>query len=417
MGTAGAGHPWWQTAVVEQLYPRSFADSNGDGVGDLEGIRRHLDHLSWLGVDAIWLSPFFRSPMADFGYDVSDYCDVDPLFGTLADFDALLADAHARGLKVLIDWVPNHTSDRHPWFVESRSSRDNPKRDWYIWRDPAPDGGPPNNWIAAFTDGHRRGPSTTTTGQYYLHLFLPEQPDLNWRNPEVVEAMHDTLRFWLDRGVDGFRMDVIHGIVKEPTSPTSQEGFVQMVDESRFDPPAIHARLREIRKLLDSYPGDRVSVGEVYILSTAKVATYYGDGRRAAPRVQLPAAVRAVGREQVAHPDRARAAGARPSGRVADVGAVEPRQPTAPHALRLRSPSPRRRGAAAHVAGHAVPLPGRGARARGRRRAAGSRGRPGRPRRLPRADPVDDRAAARMGRTRDRGCRSRRHRASDRSRP
>jgi alpha-glucosidase len=278
MNGAGTSHPWWQTAVVEQLYPRSFADSNGDGVGDLEGIRRHLDHLAWLGVDAIWLSPFFRSPMADFGYDVSDYCDVDPLFGTLADFDALVADAHAKGLKVVIDWVPNHSSDRHPWFVESRSSRDNPKRDWYIWRDPAPNGGPPNNWISAFTDGASAWTFDGTTGQYYLHLFLPQQPDLNWRNPEVAEAMHDTLRFWLDRGVDGFRMDVVHGIVKRADLADVEEGFAQMVDESRFDPPAIHQRLREIRTLLDSYPGDRVSVGEVYILSTAKVATYYGAG-------------------------------------------------------------------------------------------------------------------------------------------
>ncbi|HEY2811857.1 MAG TPA: alpha-amylase family glycosyl hydrolase [Acidimicrobiales bacterium] len=270
-------HPWWQTAVVAQLYPRSFADSNGDGIGDLEGIRRHLDHLEWLGVDAIWLSPFFRSPMADFGYDVADFCDVDPLFGTLADFDALVADAHQRGIKVLIDWVPNHTSDQHEWFVGSRSSRQNPKRDWYIWRDPAPGGGPPNNWIAAFVETSA-WTLDETTGQYYLHLFLPEQPDLNWRNPEVVEAMHDTLRFWLDRGVDGFRMDVIHGIVKRADLADVDGGLAQMVDDRRYDPPEVHARLREIRALLDNYPGDRVSVGEVYILSTAKVATYYGDG-------------------------------------------------------------------------------------------------------------------------------------------
>jgi alpha-glucosidase len=269
--------PWWKTAVVEQLYPRSFADSDGNGIGDLEGIRRHLDHLAWLGVDAIWLSPFFRSPMTDFGYDVADYCDVDPLFGTLADFDALVTEAHGREMKLLIDWVPNHTSDQHEWFVESRSSRHNPKRDWYIWRDPAPGGGPPNNWIAAFV-GTSAWTLDETTGQYYLHLFLPEQPDLNWRNPEVVAAMHDTLRFWLDRGVDGFRMDVIHGIVKREDLADVEGGFEQMVDDSRYDPPAIHERLREIRALLDSYPGDRVSVGEVFILSTAKVAEYYGNG-------------------------------------------------------------------------------------------------------------------------------------------
>src|SRR5262249_28136120 len=159
-----------------------------------------------------------------FGYDVSDYCDVDPLFGTLADFDALLADSHAKGLKVLIDWVPNHSSDRHPWFVESRSTRENPKRDWYVWHDPAPGGGPPNNWISAFPEGGSAWTFDDTTGQYYLHLFLPEQPDLNWRNPELVEAMHGTLRFWLDRGVDGFRMDVIHGIVKRADLADVEEG-------------------------------------------------------------------------------------------------------------------------------------------------------------------------------------------------
>ena len=268
--------PWWKDAVVYQIYPRSFADSNGDGVGDLEGIRRHLDHLSWLGVDAIWISPFFRSPMADFGYDVADYCDVDPIFGTLDDFDALLAGAHERNIRILIDWVPNHTSDQHPWFAESRRDTTNPKRDWYIWRDPASNGGPPNDWVGAFLN-KSAWTLDETTGQYYLHLFLPEQPDLNWRNPDVVDAMHDTLRFWLDRGVDGFRMDVIMGIVKREDLADVDRGLVQMADESRYDPPAVHEQLRAIRKLLDSYPDDRVSVGEVFILSTAKVAEYYGD--------------------------------------------------------------------------------------------------------------------------------------------
>ena len=172
--------PWWQTAVVYQIYPRSFADASGDGVGDLAGIRRHLDHLAWLGVDAVWLSPIFRSPMKDFGYDVADYRDVDPLFGTLTDLDGLIADAHARGLKVLLDWVPNHTSDQHPWFRESRASRRSAKRGWYVWRDPAPDGGPPNNWLAAFGRGSSAWTFDEATGQYYLHLFLPEQPDLDW---------------------------------------------------------------------------------------------------------------------------------------------------------------------------------------------------------------------------------------------
>ena len=271
--------PWWKQAVVYQIYPRSFADTNGDQVGDLEGIRRRLDHLQWLGVDAIWVSPFFKSPMKDFGYDVSDYCDVDPLFGTLDDFDRLLADAHDRDIKVMIDWVPNHSSDLHPWFLESRSSRDNPKADWYIWADPDPDDPtkPPNNWRCAFTDG----PAwdwVEERGQWYLHLFLPEQPDLNWRNPEVVEAMHDTLRFWLDKGVDGFRMDVIHGILKQPGFPDMPEGSdAHFTPEVRYDVEGTIDAVRDLRKLLDSYPGDRAMVGEVYILSTKIVAQYYGD--------------------------------------------------------------------------------------------------------------------------------------------
>ena len=192
--------PWWRKAVFYQVYPRSFADSDGDGVGDLAGIRAHLADLAWLGVDALWISPFFRSPMADFGYDVSDYCDVDPLFGDLADFDALVADAHALGLRVVIDWVPNHSSDRHPWFVDAASSRGSAHRDWYVWRDPDPDGSPPNNWMAAFDLTAPAWTFHEPTGQWYLHLFEAAQPDLNWDEPDVESAMHDTLRFWLDRG-------------------------------------------------------------------------------------------------------------------------------------------------------------------------------------------------------------------------
>jgi len=205
---------WWREAVVYQVYPRSFADSDGDGVGDLEGLRARLEHLRRLGVDAVWLSPIYRSPMADFGYDVADHCDVDPLFGDLAALDALVADAHALGLKVLLDWVPNHTSDQHPWFRESRATRDSPRRSWYRWRDGTPER-PPNNWRAAFG----AGPAWTwddATGQWYLHTFLPAQPDLNWDEPAVVEAMHGVLRFWLDRGIDGFRADVVHLIGKDP---------------------------------------------------------------------------------------------------------------------------------------------------------------------------------------------------------
>ncbi|UDM48855.1 alpha-amylase family glycosyl hydrolase [Cupriavidus sp. MP-37] len=263
--------PWWQDAIVYQIYPRSFADGNGDGVGDLRGIAARLDHVCWLGADTIWLSPVFRSPMADAGYDISDYCDIDPVFGTLADMQALLDAAHARGLRVLLDFVPNHTSDQHPWFVASRSARDHPKRDWYIWRDQ------PNDWRAAIGGG-----STWTwdahSGQYYLHLFLPQQPDLNWRNPEVVAAMHGVLRFWLDRGVDGFRIDVAHCIGKDPSFADQPRCLAGEPLAHFNDDPYSHEVLRGIRRLVDSYPGNRVLVGEVNIRSTATVVQYYGAG-------------------------------------------------------------------------------------------------------------------------------------------
>lgn len=268
--------PWWTHALVYQIYPRSFCDTTGNGVGDLDGIRRHLDHVAELGVDAIWLSPFYRSPMRDYGYDVADYCDVDPLFGDLATFDALVADAHQRGLRVLIDWVPNHTSDQHPWFVESRSARTSPRRDWYHWRDPGPDGGPPNNWVEALTMG-RAWTLDEATGQHYLHNFLPSQPDLNWSTPDVVGAMLDTLRFWLDRGVDGFRMDVVNLIGKDPElpdDPTELEGLPHLVLNDR---PETHALLREIRAVLDSYPGDRMAVGEVVLLTIEGILGHLGS--------------------------------------------------------------------------------------------------------------------------------------------
>ncbi|MBI2708390.1 MAG: DUF3459 domain-containing protein [Actinobacteria bacterium] len=269
--------PWWRRAVVYQVYPRSFADGTGDGVGDLPGLRAHLEHLSWLGVDAVWLSPIYPSPMADFGYDVADYCAVDPLFGTLADLDAVVADAHHLGIRVLLDWVPNHTSDAHPWFQASRSSRDDPKRDWYIWRDPAPDGGPPNNWMRAW-GGTPAWTFDEASGQWYLHLFLPEQPDLNWANPEVEVAMHATLRFWLDRGVDGFRIDVVHALGKDPALPDTPADLSPIPHATLNDDPRTHPILRRLRTLLDGYDGDRVMVGEVFLLDTARVATYYGDG-------------------------------------------------------------------------------------------------------------------------------------------
>src|SRR5690606_27568671 len=204
---------WWQYGIIYQIYPRSFQDSNDDGVGDLQGIISWLDYLKWLGVSAIWISPVYPSPMADFGYDISDYENIHPLFGSLDDLDQPVREAHARGMKLILDFVPNHTSDQHPWFGESRSSRDNPKRDWYIWRDASEDGGPPNNWLAAF--GGTAWEWDEHTQQYYYHAFLKEQPDLNWRNPDVQSAMIGVMRFWLDRGIDGFRVDVMWHMIKD----------------------------------------------------------------------------------------------------------------------------------------------------------------------------------------------------------
>jgi alpha-glucosidase len=277
---AGDQHttPWWKAAVVYQIYPRSFRDTDGDGVGDLEGIRRGLAHLAWLGVDALWLSPIFRSPMADFGYDVADYRDVDPLFGSLADFDRLLAEAHALGLRVILDWVPNHTSDRHPWFIEARRARTSATRDWYVWRDPAPDGGPPNNWRAAFDPNASAWTFDERTGQYYLHLFLPEQPDLDWSNPRVAAAMADVLRFWLDRGVDGFRVDVVHALGKDPALPDEPPGLAGVPHAVLNHHPSTHAIVRELRRVVDAYPGDRMLVGEVFLLFVRDVVSYYGRG-------------------------------------------------------------------------------------------------------------------------------------------
>ncbi|HEX8695796.1 MAG TPA: alpha-amylase family glycosyl hydrolase [Longimicrobium sp.] len=274
---------WWQRGVIYQVYPRSFLDTDGDGVGDLPGIAARLDYLRWLGVDAIWISPFYPSPMRDFGYDVTDHTGVDPLFGTLADFDALLAEAHARGLRVILDYIPNHTSDLHPWFVESRSSRESPKRDWYIWRDAAPGGGPPNNWISAF--GGSAWEWDDATGQYFLHTFLRSQPDLNWREPAVEAAMLDVVRFWMDRGVDGLRLDAVQNVVKDdlfrdnPPNPDYRPGVDDPFDRLERvwsgDRPEVHEVIARMRRVADEYPGDRVLIGEIYN-KVERIIPYYG---------------------------------------------------------------------------------------------------------------------------------------------
>ncbi|MCK9915875.1 alpha-amylase family glycosyl hydrolase [Microbacteriaceae bacterium K1510] len=272
---------WWKSAVLYQIYPRSFQDTDGDGVGDLKGVIARLPYLTELGVDALWLSPIFVSPMADFGYDIADYTAIDPLFGTMADFDALVEAAHARRLKVLLDLVPNHTSDRHPWFEESRASRSNAKRDWYIWRDPAPDGGPPNNWLSEF--GGSAWAFDAASGQYYYHAFLAAQPDLNWRNPAVQMAMHDVMRFWLRRGVDGFRVDVIWHLMKDeafrdnPPNPAYREGeplYRRFQPIYSTDRPEVHEVIGGLRAVIDEFPA-RVLIGEIY-LPIEKLVAYYG---------------------------------------------------------------------------------------------------------------------------------------------
>lgn len=272
---ARTDNEWWRGAVIYQIYPRSFQDSNGDGIGDLPGITARLPYIASLGVDAIWISPFFKSPMLDFGYDVSDYKSVDPMFGTLADFDALIAEAHRLGLKVMIDQVISHTSDKHPWFNESRSSTDNPKSDWFVWADPKPDGTPPNNWLSIF--GGSAWQWDTTRCQYYLHNFLAEQPDLNFHNAEVQDAVLDAVRFWLDRGVDGFRLDTInfyfHSATLKDNPPVPAEERNASIAPSvnpynhqnhLYDKnqPENLAFLKRFRALLDEYPG-KAAVGEV----------------------------------------------------------------------------------------------------------------------------------------------------------
>jgi alpha-glucosidase len=262
--------PWWRSAIVYQIYPRSFADGDADGIGDLRGIAGRLEHVRDLGADAVWLSPIYRSPMADFGYDISDHMAVDPSFGTLADADALIARAHELGLRVLFDFVPNHTSDRHPWFEESRSDPQSTRRSWYVWRS---GNGLPNNWASSFGEQRPAWTRDERTGEWYLHSFLPEQPDLNWDEPAVAEAMHEVLRFWLRRGVDGFRIDVAHKIGKDPALGDNEPGHRH--DE---DWPSVHPRLAAIRRVLEEFDGDRIAVGEVYVLDQRALARYVVTG-------------------------------------------------------------------------------------------------------------------------------------------
>lgn len=283
--------PWWQRGAIYQLLVPSFFDTNDDGMGDLPGVTQKLEYLTWLGVEAVWLSPIYASPLEDLGYDVSDFTAIEPRFGTLADVEELLREAHRRGLKVILDWVPNHTSSEHPWFQGARSSREHPQRDWYIWRDPKPDGSPPNNWLSIF--GGSVWEFDEATGQYYLHTFLKEQPDLNWSNPDVQKTVLDAMRFWLDRGVDGFRLDALDLLMKDPEFPDNPPNpdYNPEVDGPDMavlptytrDQPAVHGVVAAMRRLVDEYQ-DRVLLGELY-LPVDQIIAFYG---RDEPELHLP---------------------------------------------------------------------------------------------------------------------------------
>ena len=286
MGAAGGDDdaPWWRKGVLYQIYPLSFADSNGDGYGDIRGIVEHLDHLQWLGVDGIWLSPITVSPNADWGYDVADYCAVQPEMGTLADLDVLVAAAAERGIKVLLDFVPNHTSEEHPWFVESRSALDSPKRDWYIWADPKPDGAPPNNWVSSF--GGPAWKRDATTGQSYMFNHLSSQPDLNWWNDDVRATFDEIVRFWFDRGIAGFRIDVCNLIVKDKElrdnpAATEADGAEEQAFGQKLvyngNRPEVHDVIRGWRAIADAYPEPRILIGETPVDDGEALARFYGD--------------------------------------------------------------------------------------------------------------------------------------------
>jgi alpha-glucosidase len=288
--TSPAADPWWKHAVIYEIYPRSFQDSNGDGVGDINGITSRLDYLKDLGVDAIWITPMYPSPQVDFGYDISNYEAIDPQYGTMADFDRLVAEAHKRNIRIVMDWVPNHTSDQHSWFLESRSSRYNTKRDWYIWRDGQGPVKPPNNWQSWF--GHSAWTYDQKTGQWYYHYFYVQQPDLNWRNPEVRKAMFGVLRFWLDRGASGFRMDAVSRLFEDPNlhddpivPGKNAFGDPNIQHKYTDDLPEVHDVLREIRQLVDGYPGNPVLISEADEPTIQDLVKMYGVND---DEVQLP---------------------------------------------------------------------------------------------------------------------------------
>ena len=284
-----AGHQWWQNAVFYEIYPRSFADSNNDGVGDLNGIASKLDYLHELGVDAIWISPCFPSPQVDFGYDVSDYENIDPMYGTLADFDVLAREAKKRGIHIILDFVVNHSSDQHPWFLDSKSSLTSAHRDWYIWRDEKAPGVPPNNWLSGF--GGSAWKFDPATNQYYYHYFYAEQPDLNWRNPAVKDAMFDVTRWWYKRGVAGFRLDAVDTLFEDPKlkdNPIERPGknaFGDPFEQNKYNTklPEVHDILRGLRKVADQH--DAVLVGETWTADVAELNRYYGEGNN---ELQLP---------------------------------------------------------------------------------------------------------------------------------
>jgi len=282
------GHQWWQHAVFYEIYPRSFADSNNDGIGDLKGITSKLDYLKDLGVDAIWITPCFPSPRVDFGYDVSDYEDIDPMYGTLADFDTLASEAKKRGIHIILDFVVNHSSDQHKWFLDSKSSRTSEHRDWYIWRDGKGPGQPPNNWISTF--GGSAWKLDPTTNQYYYHFFYPEQPDLNWRNPAVQDAMFDVTRWWYKRGVSGFRLDAVDTLFEDPNlhdNPLKPgtNAFGDPIEENKYNTklPEVHEVLRGLRKVADE--NNAVLIGETWTADIAELNKYYGEGNN---ELQLP---------------------------------------------------------------------------------------------------------------------------------